>query len=359
MALTSDTTRGMPITRAPIVVTGASGFIGSHIVQQLLARGYRVRGTVRDASKQKELAHLRAFEGAAERLELVSADLVAPHAFDAHVRDAHSVIHTASPYVLTVKDAQRDLVDPAVQGTLSLLQACQGAADLKRVVLTSSMAAVTDEPDREHVLTEADWNDKSSLTRNPYYYSKTLAERAGWQFMQEHKPSFDLVVINPFLVLGPAFSSSLNTSNQVLSDLLSGAYPAIMNMAWGMVDVRDVALAHVLAMETPSASGRYICANATIKMRALVSLLRERGYSDYKLPKLGLDSGFGDGLVWLLSFAQPSGVASYVRTHIGREPRFDNSKIQRELGLSFRPLESSIEETLVDLKRWGHLKEPR
>jgi dihydroflavonol-4-reductase len=339
----------------PVCVTGAAGFIASHIVEQLLAGGYRVRGTVRSLAKEGDVAHLKRLPGAAERLELVAADLLADGAFDRAVEGCAAVMHTASPYTLNAKDPQRDLVDPAVKGTRNVLASCRKAGSVRRVVLTSSMAAITDEPDSDHVLTEEDWNTRSTLERNPYYLSKTLAEREGWRFIDEEKPAFDLVVINPFLVIGPSHAKAVNTSNQVFLDLLSGAYPGIMNFTWGFVDVRDVARAHVLALETPGARGRHICAAASIPMREVVELLNSRGYQGHKLPRIGLDCALGDHIVRLSSYAQPKGVGSYLRTHVGRVPRYDNSKIQRELGLSFRPVTGSILDTLADLRRWGHL----
>lgn len=338
-----------------VVVTGASGFIASHIVRELLARSYRVRGTVRDPGKAQAL---RALPGAAERLELVQADLLTEGAFDAPVRGATYVIHTASPYTLDVADPQRDLVAPAVRGTTNVLDACARASSVKRVVLTSSMAAITDEPESDHVLTEEDWNRKSSLDRNPYYYSKTLAERAGWDFMEAKKPAFELVVMNPFLVIGPSLSPALNPSNQLFVDLLKGTYPGIMNLTWGFVDVRDVATAHVTAMQKEPAKGRYICAGSTISMRDVVALLAKSGYGGYKLPKLGMDCAIGDYAVKLSSYLQPKGVGTYLRTHVGRVPRYDNGKSRRELGINYRGVESSILDTLEDLKKWGHVPVP-
>ena len=274
------------------------------------------------------------------------------------MRECATVIHTASPYVLDAKDPQKDLVDPALEGTRNVLRACARAGTVKRVVLTSSMAAITDEPDGSRVLTEDDWNVRSSLERNPYYLSKTLAEREAWRIVEQERPGYDLVVINPFLVLGPSLSAGLNTTNQVLVDLLTGAYPGIMNVAWGFVDVRDVALAHVRATEEPGARGRYICANTTIEMRSLVEMLRRLGYGGFKLPTLGLDCKAGDYVVRLGSYLQPKGIGSYLRTHVGRTPSFSNEKIRRELGLEFRPLEASVRDTIEDLVRWGHLARP-
>lgn len=345
----------MPVTESPVLVTGASGFIASHIVRLLLARGYRVRGTVRSLSREKETLHVRALPGA-ERLTLVEADLLVEGSFDDAARGCSHVLHTASPYVLDAKDPQHDLVDPAVKGTRNVLASCQRAGSVNRVVVTSSMAAITDEPETDRVLTEADWNTKSTLQRNAYYLSKTLAEREAWRFVEEDRPGFDLVTINPFLVIGPSLSPGLNTSNQLFVDLLKGTYPGVMNLSWGFVDVRDTALAHVLALENVAAKGRYICAAGTIGMREVVALLERNGWGEgHKLPWLGLDCKVGDFAVKLSSYLQPAGVGSYLRTHVGRTPRFDNGKIKRDLGLELRPLERSILDTLEDLARWDHI----
>jgi dihydroflavonol-4-reductase len=339
-----------------VLVTGAAGFIASRVVERLLAKGHRVRGTVRSLKKEKELATLRALPGAAERLELVEADLLADGSFEAPARASDVVLHMASPYVLDAKDPQRDLVDPAVKGTINVLSAARKAPSVKRVVLTSSMAAITDEPEGDHVLTEADWNTKSSLERNPYYYSKTLAEKAAWDVVEKERPGFDLVVINPFLVIGPSLSAGINTSNQLFVDLLKGLYPGVMNLTWGFVDVRDVAEAHVRAAENSAAKGRYITAGDAIAMRAVVELLEKKGWGKgNKLPKLAMDCALGDFAVQLSSYLQPKGVGSYLRTYVGRVPRYDTSKVKRELGLSFRPVETSILDTLEDLAKQGHV----
>jgi dihydroflavonol-4-reductase len=173
--------------------------------------------------------------------------------------------------------------------------------------------------------------------------------------MVQQKPLFDLVAINPFMVIGPSLTSSLNPSNQIFVDLLKGSYPGIMNLTWGFVDVRDVADAHVRALDQPSAHGRYLCAGDTLSMRGLVALLTKNGYGGYKLPKRPLDSPAGNLLVRLLSFTQATGVGSYLRSHVGRVPKYDTSKIRTDLGMSFRPVEESVLETLKDLDRWGHL----
>jgi dihydroflavonol-4-reductase len=334
-----------------VLVSGASGFIAGHVIAQLLAAGHSVTGTVRNPNDTAKNAHLRAMP-AAERLTLVAADLTAADPFTAYA-DVEAILHMASPYVINVKDAQRDLVDPAVQGTLSMLRAAAVNPRVRRVVLTSSMAAVTDSPDGR-VLTDADWNTTSSLTRNPYYYSKTLAERAAWAFMEQEKPGFDLVVINPFLVIGPSLTAAVNTSPQTFVDMLKGSYPAVMALTWGFVDVRDVAAAHVAAMERPVAKGRYLCVAGNMSMAETIGLMRAAGYAG-KLPKLDLSGGIGTALMKLASYGQPEGVGSYLRTHLGRVPRYDATRLTRDLGIAYRPVDQSVRDTLADLSRWGHI----
>ena len=335
-----------------VLVSGATGFIAGHTIEKLLAQGHHVIGTVRKPKDASRIAHLSRLEGA-DNLRIVAADLLSDDPFSAHVV-VDVILHMASPYVINVEDPQRDLVDPAVHGTISMLEAAATSPRVRRVVMTSSMAAITDEPDGR-VLTEEDWNTKSTLTRNPYYYSKTKAERAAWEFMERERPHFDLVVINPFLVIGPAHTEAINTSNQTFVDIVNGRYPAVMALEWGFVDVRDMADAHVAAMSPNVPAGRYICASGNLDMAAVVNLIRAEGYGGTKLPKLNMTGPFGTALMRFASFVQPAGVGSYLRTHLGRVPRFENSKARSVMGLTFRTPEQSVKDTLVDLARWGHI----
>ncbi len=250
----------------PILVTGVSGFVGSRVVEALLAAGHSVRGTVRSLAKAPKLDGVPG----SDRLELVEADLLSPGSFDAAAKDAVGVIHTASPYQIDAKDPQKELVDPALEGTMEVLGAALRSSSVRRVVFTSSMVAVTDSPE-PRVMNEDDWNTQSSLERNPYYYSKAVAERAAWRFMEERKPSWDLVVVNPSVVIGPSLVPSVNTSTKIFADLLNGAYPAILDLAWSFVDVRDVAHAHLRALEVPTAKGRHVCVAETVTMRRVVA----------------------------------------------------------------------------------------
>ncbi len=342
------------ITEKPVCLTGASGFIAAHILRELLANGYRVRGTVR--KKPENYPYLLSLPGAAERLELVNADLLADGSFDKAVEGCEYVIHTASPFEINVKDPQTDLVDPAVNGTETLMESCRKAGSVRRVVLTSSIAAITDEPENNKVYTGNDWNTMSSLERNPYYYSKTLAERAAWDFIMQKRPGYDLVALNPPLVLGPSLSPALNTSKLMIRDIMTGEYPAIMDLNWGFTDVRDVAKIHRLAMENRNASGRYLCTAGTLHMRDLVGMIAAAGFTGYRLPKADLSGKIGTALITLLSYTKPKNVGKYIRTQIGRTMNCDISRLQRDLGCDFMPLEKSVIDTVEDLVRWEHLK---
>lgn len=340
-----------------VCVTGASGFIAAHIVKQLLEQGYRVKATVRGTADK--YPYLTSLDGAADRLSFHQANLLEPGAFDDVVSDCDYVLHTASPYIVNVKDSQKELVDPAVNGTLNVLKACANTDSVKRIVITSSLAAITDEPHSDKVFSESDWNEKSDLKRNPYFYSKVCAEKAAWNYLEEHKETcgFDIVTINPFMVIGPSLGPSLNESNKVIRDMMSGQYPCLMKLNWGIVDVRDVANSHILAMNTKDASGRYLIVNENWKMSEMVNYLRnDLGYSAYKLPKVNLATPFGTKIMHLLSYTQPSGNATYIRSHVGQEMRFNNSKAIDELGIKYIAIKESVKEAVVDMLKWGHLK---
>lgn len=343
-------------SKSTVCVTGASGFIAGQTIRELLASDFNVRGTVRGEIDDSQYAYLKRLPGAAERLELVPGDLIQPGSFDTAIASCDYVIHAASPYLLESKKPQQEMVDPAVNGTLDVLRACAEATSVKRVVLTSSIAAITDEPDDDYVFTETDWNSKSSLARNPYFYSKALAEQAAWNFMREQARGFDLVVLNPCMVIGEAVGPSLNSSNQVICDLLSGIYPGVMAMNFCMVDVCDVARAHVLALDKDDAEGRYICFSEAMTMGEIVNFLREAGYSNYRLPKHDMRAGWISSFVKLLSYTQPSGAGDFIRSHLGKTMRISNGKICAELGAEFRPVRETLVDTVEDLIQQGHLQ---
>jgi nucleoside-diphosphate-sugar epimerase len=246
------------------VVTGASGFIATELVKQLLEKGYNVRATVRSISNKDKVAHLEKLADALPgTLALHEADLLKEGSFDEVVKGADFVFHTASPFLSSHEDPYKELIEPAVNGTKNVLGAvAKNKSSVKRTVLTSSFAAVAKAkagPSNPPRYTEKDWNDESTAEDGAYRASKALAEKAAWEISK--KEGFELAVINPTFVLGPIISGRTDaTSIQKVKSILEGGDPTII--AW-VCDVRDIARAHILAAETPSAKGqRFIVSQA-------------------------------------------------------------------------------------------------
>jgi len=249
-----------------VCVTGASGFLGGHVVRVLLEKGYNVRATVRDPNNEEKVAHLKALPGQ-ERLSLFQADLLTPNSFDEAIQSCDGVFHTASPYFRGTSK-EEDFVPPAVQGTLNVLDSIKKVASVKKIVLTSSMAAVGFDGGAKpagHCYSDKDWSIEDYMREKGFWYalSKTLAEKAAWNYIEQlHQQgrSIELFVINPTLIIGPMLQSSLNASLEPVQEILNGEKTEIPNSSMGFVDVRDTAVAHWLVYEkgTP---GRYVCVN--------------------------------------------------------------------------------------------------
>lgn len=346
-----------------VCVTGGSGFIGAHLVRALLAAGHTVHATVRDADAAAKTAHLTSLPGAATRLHLFSADLLAPAgAFDAAVAGCAVVYHSASPYAFGVKDAQRDLVDPALDGTRSVLHSCATAAGpgLRRVVLTSSVAAITDSGERGRVFTGADWNERSTLSRLPYYYSKVLAERAAHEFVAADGGSWDLVVVNPSAVIGPALSAKpINTSvDSFVMAPCKGGLPVIPDLTVGVVDVRDVADTHLAAAARGVAGGRYICSATEVSMKGIVEVLQSAGCTrdkGYKLPTIDATGPIGGTLMQGLVRLIPGDTGTMLRGLLGNPAVYDNTPSVKELGVTYRDWRETVVDTVRAQAALGNL----
>ncbi|CAJ1934030.1 unnamed protein product [Sphenostylis stenocarpa] len=309
-----------------VCVTGGSGFIASWIVKFLLERGYTVRTTVRNPSNPKKVSHLANLEGAKERLHLFKADLLEEGSFDSAVEGCEGVFHTASPVRFVVKDPQADLIDPAVKGTLNVLKSCAKSPSVKRVVFTSSTAAVvySGKPKTPEVLVDETWFSSADICRELkmwYHLSKTLAENAAWNFVNEN--NIDMITINPGMVAGKLLQPEINESVEYILNVINGK--PIPNQAFGWVDVKDVAKAHILAYENASASGRYCLTERVIHASELARILRDL-YPTFHIP----DKCEGD--------------APYVSTYqISKEKA-------KSLGIEFTPLELSVRETVEHLR---------
>jgi nucleoside-diphosphate-sugar epimerase len=262
-----------------VLVTGGSGFVGAHCILQLLDAGYTVRTTVRSLTRETEVREMLTAGGAKslKKLSFVAADLLSDDGWAAAVAGCTYVLHVASPFPTTQPKNEDDLIIPAREGALRVLRAARDAK-VKRVVLTSSFAAIGySAPPPGGVFTEADWtNPNDDVTA--YVKSKTLAERAAWDFIETEGGALELSVINPVGILGPALSSDLSTSIELVVGLMKGAMPGMPKLSFGIVDVRDVASAHLLAMTTPAAKGeRFLAiAGAPMTMAGVAGVLRAK-----------------------------------------------------------------------------------
>ncbi|TNC83956.1 MAG: diaminohydroxyphosphoribosylaminopyrimidine deaminase, partial [Alcanivorax sp.] len=277
----------------PVLVTGASGYIANWIIKYLLEEGCTVHGTVRNPDSEKSVGPLQKIAAAAPQgtLKLFKADLLDEGSFDEAMAGCEVVMHTASPFVVRgFKDPQEALIKPAVEGTRNVLEAANRTASVKRVVLTSSVAAVFgDNADLRKnprgVFNEEDWNFSSSLQHQPYSYSKFLAEKEAWK-IHDAQSRWHLVTINPSMVGGPALTKySHSTSIDTLRSLGSGRlWPGVPQMRLGWVDVRDVARAHVEAAFRADAEGRHIISNGEPTMLEVATILKKHFGNRYKFP---------------------------------------------------------------------------
>ena len=264
-----------------ICVTGANGFIASHLIRDLLEAGYRVRGTVRDPNNLDKTAHLHTIAEAADaidRFELVAADLLQEGSFDEAMVGARGVCPCAAEVFFAAEDPQRDIVDPSLIGTRNVLESVRKAGTVRRVVHTSSVVAIYgwDKPDG-HLFTEADWNTSSTLETDPYGLAKVEAEKAARAFVDAlpEEERFELVHLNPGMVWGPPLiKAHAKASPKLVRDVISRANPGVPQLMLNVVDVRDVSEAHVRALEAEAPPPRCILVAANDWMPSLMQQIQ-------------------------------------------------------------------------------------
>lgn len=342
--------------RKPVLVTGATGYVASWLVKKLLEEGFTVHAAVRNPDKKEKVAHLDAIaEKSSGSIKYFKSDLLEKGSYSEAMKGCELVYHTASPFTAVVNDPQKDLIDPAVLGTENVLETANQTPSVKRVVVTSSCAAIyCDAIDCQNapggILTEDVWNTTSSLDYQPYSYSKALAEKKAWE-MAGKQSKWDLVTINPSLVLGPPLNPRETTSESfnIMKQLGDGTMKmGAPKMGVGLVDVRDVADAHFLAGFTPEANGRYITSAHNTNFLEMALALQPKFGKNYPLPKKELPK-------WLLMLVGPLAnklfTRKYVRNNVNVEWKANNSKVKKDLGITFRPMKATMEETfqvLVD-----------
>jgi dihydroflavonol-4-reductase len=339
-----------------VLVTGGSGFIGSHVILQLLAARHEVRTTVRSMSREKDVRAMLREGGieAGDRLSFAAADLLKDDGWTEAAGGCEFVVHVASPLPPSVPKNEDELILPAREGTLRVLRAARHAG-VKRVVQTSSFAAIGyGFKDREAIFTEADWTDTSGSDVQAYAKSKTLAERAAWDFISKEGGGLELSVINPVGVFGPVLGPDYSTSILMVQRLMDGAVPGCPRLYFGVVDVRDVADLHLRAMTNPAAKGeRFLAVSGDfMTMVEIARVLKTRmGTAAKRVPTRQIP----DWLVRLAVLRDPA--IKLILPELGKVKNATNEKARRVLGWEPRSREDAIVATAESLVRLGLLKD--
>jgi len=340
-----------------VLVTGGSGFIGAHCILQLLAEGHSVRTTVRNLDREPDVrAMLKegGYTGPADRLTFFAADLTSDAGWAQAVSGCDYILHVASPFPPGVPKHEDDLIIPAREGALRVLRAARDAG-VKRVVLTSSFAAIGyGHKPRTAPFTETDWTAPNASDITPYAKSKTLAERAAWDFIAREGASLELSVINPVGVFGPTLGRDYSTSILIVQRMMDGAMPGVPRLYFGVVDVRDVADLHLRAMTHPAAKGeRFLAVSGDfLSMLGIAKILKRRlGPAAKRVSARQLPN-------WLVRLA----VLKYpdiklILPELGKRKNATSEKATRLLGWSPISNEDAIVATGESLARLGLLKD--
>ena len=334
-----------------VLVTGGTGFIGLHCLQQLLDKGYKVRTTIRSESRKQEVMDaMKKHSSNCENLEFFIADLLNDDGWKEAVEGSKYVLHVASPFFLGEPENEDVFIKPAVEGTLRILKACADA-DVEKVVLTSSFAAVGyGHPREKEVYTEEDWSSVDGEI-SPYAKSKTLAEKAAWEFVEslEESKKFELTVINPVAVTGPMLTNDIGSSNDFLLKLISGSMPACPKIHMGYIDVRDVAKAHIFSMTEEKTNGERIIVSENEMFFAEVGkTLNEAGFK--KSPTKEMPNF----LVKIMSLFV--GELKTLLSALNRKGDIDKTKAKSFFNWDYISTEQSVTETARQLQDMGLTK---
>ena len=332
-----------------VLVTGATGYIGLHCIHQLLNQGYAVNGSIRSPERKDEIFEaLKNHNTPTDNLKLFTFNLSEDDGWDEGMDGCDYVLHVASPIALE-SQSEDFFVKPAVAGVKRALKFAK-KHNVKKVVLTSSVAAIFHGMELKEYYDETDWSDPENPSIDHYSKSKTLAERAAWDFIESEGNPFEFAVINPALVIGPTLSGDLGESNKAIQMVATGKMPVAVPLQFGYVDVRDVAAAHILAMQNPSSNGeRFALAEKDLWYKDVSKLLRENGFD--KAPKISVPT-------WAAKIiANFSKELKLALPFLGRVRSVKNtSKAKDILGWNPRPAEESILELANQIKEMGLIK---
>ncbi|HTW34791.1 MAG TPA: aldehyde reductase [Rhizomicrobium sp.] len=339
-----------------VLVTGGSGFIGSHCILQLLAAGHRVKTTVRDLKREGAARAMLRAGGAdpGDHLTFFAADLENDAGWKEAASGCEYVLHVASPIPPNLPKHEDELIVPARDGALRVLKAAREAG-VKRVVLTSSMAAIAyGHPPRTAPFTEQDWTDLSGRHVAPYPKSKTIAERAAWDFVAKEGGGLELSVVNPVAVFGPVLGSDYSPSILIIQRMMDGTVPGCPKLYFALVDVRDVAGLHIRAMTNPAAKGERFtaAAGATMSMLEIAKVLKARlGDAAKRVPVREIPNW----LVRIVALRDPA--VKSILPELGQLKHVSNEKAKRVLGWAPRSNEEAIVASAESLIRLGLLKD--
>lgn len=334
----------------PVLVTGATGYVAGWLVKLLLEKGITVHAAVRDPDNKNKIDHLLQLAKKTKgKLKFFKTDLLEEDSYTKAMKGCELVYHTASPFTSKIKDPEKDLLNPAKLGTRNVLQSANLVKSVKRVVVTSSCAAIYgDNIDLQstpgNIYTEEIWNTSSSLHHQAYSYSKVMAEKEAWSIQQQQK-RWDLVVINPSLVIGPALNLDSITSESfnILKQFGDGSIkPGVPNLGIGVVDVRDLAFAHFQAGFLPKASGRHIVSGYNTSLLEMAKALVPSFGEEYPLPRRELPKW----IIWLVGpLLNKNLTREFIQKNVGYPFIADNSKSIEQLKVTYRPLQESMEDT--------------
>jgi nucleoside-diphosphate-sugar epimerase len=341
-----------------VLVTGGSGFIGSHCILQLLAGGYQVRTTVRSLSREADVRAMLKVGGAeaGNHLSFVEADLEKDAGWVEAAAGCEYVLHVASPFPATVPKNEDELITPAREGTLRVLRAARDAG-ARRVVMTSSFAAIGyGQRPQTTPFTEMNWTNPRAKGLQPYAKSKTLAEHEAWNFMGRERGGLELTVVNPVGVFGPVLGADYSTSILVVQRMMDGAMPGCPKLHFGVVDVRDVADLHLRAMTHPAAVGeRFLAVSGDfMSIQEIAKVLKSRlGVWAKRVPTWQLPNW----LVRLAALRDPA--VRQILPELGKRRNATNEHARKLLGWEPRSREDAIAATAESLVRLGLLKDSR
>lgn len=327
-----------------VVVTGANGHLGYSLVKLLKERDYSVRATVRDLKDTKKIANLQALG-----VETMEADLTDPRSLERALEGMEGLFQVAANFNLNARDPEREVIRVNVDGTRNVLEAA-ARAGIQKVIYTSSVASVGTIAPGENPLDESNWNDAAV---EPYAISKTRSERLAWELSRSL--GLNLVTILPGTIIGPDFYR-LTSSLEIMRELIKGKIPMALPMELSYVDVRDVALAHILAFENPGASGRYIATNRTLPISGVIEMVRDC-YPGLKASSKTMPAWVArmlPALDWIthrLTGAPRQMKSETMREYLNRSQSYSLERIHSDLGWSPRPVEKSIQETIDWLLR--------